>query len=101
MRVFVGLDIDEEICRRIIQFVAEVRGLAPDVRWVSPESLHVTLKFIGEKPDSVVAEIEKALETMSAEAVQISFRGDGFFPAAKAARGFWTGVGADEGLILF
>jgi 2'-5' RNA ligase len=100
MRVFVGLDIDDEIRRKIAEFVADVRGLAPDVRWVAAESLHVTLKFIGEKPDGVVAEIEKALATMSAEGFEISFRGYGFFPTVKAARVFWIGIEAGEALGL-
>ena len=52
---------------RIEEFVAELRGVAPDVRWVTPESLHVTLKFIGEKPEPAVAELEKALGSVTAE----------------------------------
>src|SRR6266404_1714886 len=100
MRVFVGLDIGEDIRGRIAEFVAEVRGFAPEVRWVAVESLHVTLKFIGEKPDSVVAEIEKALRMISAEPFEISFRGYGFFPTARAARVFWIGIEAGEGLGL-
>jgi 2'-5' RNA ligase len=100
MRVFVGLDIDEEIRGRIAEFVGEVRGLAPEVRWVAAESLHVTLKFIGEKPDGVVAEIEKALGMISGESFEISFRGYGFFPTVKAARVFWVGIEAGEGLGL-
>ena len=98
MRVFVALDIDEEIRRRIAEFVAEVRDLAPEVRWAAPESLHVTLKFIGEKPDRVVAEIEKALGLVRAESFEISIRGCGFFPTAKAARVFWVGIEAGERL---
>jgi len=98
MRLFVALDIDEEIRKQIEQFIEEVRGLAPDVRWVTPESLHVTLKFIGEKPEAVVAEIEKAVGLVSAEAFEISFRGHGFFPTAKAARVFWVGIEGDDGL---
>jgi 2'-5' RNA ligase len=100
MRVFVGLDIDAAIRERIAEFVADLRGLAPDVRWVAAESLHVTLKFIGEKPDGVVAEIEKALATVSAEGFKTSFRGHGFFPTAKAARVFWIGIEAGDGLEL-
>jgi 2'-5' RNA ligase len=98
MRVFVGLDIDEEIRGRIGEFVEEVRGLAPDVRWVAPDSLHVTLKFIGERPDAAVAEIEKALGSVSSASFEISFRGCGFFPTAKAARVFWVGIVADARL---
>jgi 2'-5' RNA ligase len=100
MRIFVGMDIDEEIRRRIAEFVREVRGFAPDVRWVSAESWHVTLKFIGEKSDADVAEIEKALGSISAGPFEISFRGYGFFPTVKAARVFWIGIEAGEGLEL-
>src|SRR5713226_4239710 len=98
MRVFVALDLEEEIRKRIEQFIEEVRGLAPDLRWVSPESLHVTLKFIGEKPEAAVAEIEKTLGSVSAETFELSFRGCGFFPTAKAARVFWVGIEADARL---
>jgi len=94
----VGLDIDEAIRARIADFVAEARALAPDVRWVAAESLHLTLKFVGEKPDGVVAEIEKALASIGAESFQISFRGYGFFPTPRAARVFWVGIVADERL---
>src|SRR5260370_39515425 len=89
MRVFVGLDIDDEIRGRMEEFIREVRVLAPDVRWVTPESLHVTLKFVGEKPDSVGKDIEKTLGSIAAEAFEVSFRGCGFFPTAKAALVFW------------
>ena len=91
MRVFVGMDIDEGIRGRIANFVREVRGVAPEVRWVSPDSWHVTLKFIGEKSDAAVGEIEKALSSISAEGFEISFRGYGFFPTVKAAQGFLGG----------
>src|SRR5579863_7812016 len=95
MRVFVGMDIDEDIRARMATFVAEVRALAPEVRWVAPESWHITLKFVGEKPEAAVAEIEKALGGISAERFEIAFRGHGFFPTAKAARVFWVGIEAD------
>ena len=54
MRLFVALDIDDAIRGRIARFLDGVRGFAPDARWVRPESLHVTLKFIGEKPEEEV-----------------------------------------------
>ena len=98
MRVFVGMDIDEGIRGRIAEFVGEVRSVAPEVRWVSAESWHVTLKFIGEKTDSSVVEIDKALASIAAEPFEILFRGYGFFPTVKAARVFWIGIEAGEGL---
>ena len=92
MRVFVALDIDDAIRQRIQRFMEGVSGFAPDARWVRPESLHVTLKFIGEKPNETVEEIKRVLSGIRAESIEISFRGYGFFPTAKAARVFWIGI---------
>jgi len=98
MRLFVALDIDEEIRKKIAGFIERVGGLAPDARWVKSESLHVTLKFIGEKPDAMVDDIESALKTVSGQPVRMSFRGCGFFPTPKSARVFWLGIDAESGL---
>ncbi len=98
MRLFVALDIDQEIRDRLASYMNEMRGLAPAVRWVQPESLHVTLKFIGERPDATVKEVENALRGISAKPFQLSFRGSGFFPAEKSARVFWIGIQADAAL---
>jgi 2'-5' RNA ligase len=98
MRLFVALDIDDSIRARIARFIDGVTGFAPDARWVRPESLHVTLKFIGERPDEDVAEIKQALETIVADPVELNFRGYGFFPGARAPRVFWVGIEAGANL---
>ncbi|MBZ5649886.1 MAG: RNA 2',3'-cyclic phosphodiesterase [Acidobacteriia bacterium] len=94
MRVFVGLDIDNAVRARLEQFLDGVRGFAPEARWVRPESMHVTLKFIGEKSSDAVEEIKQALGAIRAGGIEISFRGHGFFPTAKAPRVFWVGIAA-------
>jgi len=98
MRLFVALEIDEAIRERIQRFADELKLLTSNVRWVSPESLHITLKFIGEQSESKVGAIEGALGKLSAPSMQISFRGCGFFPNAKSSRVFWIGVEAGAGL---
>jgi 2'-5' RNA ligase len=98
MRVFIALDIDDAIRTRLELFLDGVRGFAPDARWVRPESMHVTLKFVGEKPSEAVEEIKQALGAIRAGAIEISFRGYGFFPTSKAPRVFWIGIGADPDL---
>jgi 2'-5' RNA ligase len=96
MRLFVALDIDEAIRQRITEFRNQMRGLAPEVRWVSPETFHVTLQFLGES--NKLEEIRRVLAQVKAEPVRLSFRNAGFFPNAKAARIFWAGIEADERL---
>jgi len=94
MRLFIALDIDEDIRRRIARFMDGIRGFAPETRWVEPESLHLTLKFIGELPENTVDGIKHELETIHAETAQLQFRGYGFFPTVKSPRVFWLGVEA-------
>jgi 2'-5' RNA ligase len=96
MRLFVALDIDPDIRERIAAFRNQMRALAPDVRWVGPETFHITLQFLGETKK--VDEIRRALETADSRSVQVSFRGTGFFPAPKSPRVFWVGIESDEHL---
>lgn len=92
MRLFVALDIDDAIREQIARFMEGVRNFAPEARWVKAESLHVTLKFIGEQPDAAVQNIKDALAGMSGGVTQIAFSGYGFFPTVKSARVFWIGM---------
>jgi 2'-5' RNA ligase len=94
MRLFVALDIDQSIRERIMRFVEGLRNFAPDARWMKPESMHVTLKFIGEQPDATVESIKQAMSGITGTATEISFRGYGFFPTPKSARAFWVGIEA-------
>lgn len=98
MRTFVALDLEPEIRNRIADFMKQIQGLAPSARWVSTESLHVTLKFIGEKPNGAVSQIAAALSSVKVEPFQLRFAGTGFFPTPNAARVFWIGIKADERL---
>ncbi len=94
MRIFVAIDIDEAIRERLTRFLEGVRGFAPaqEVRWVRPESLHLTLKFIGETGPERAEQIRRALGAVRARTTDFSFKGYGFFPTAKAPRVFWVGV---------
>ncbi|HEY6972102.1 MAG TPA: RNA 2',3'-cyclic phosphodiesterase, partial [Candidatus Angelobacter sp.] len=95
---FIALDIPVEIRDRLSQYVDRIRRLAPDARWARIESLHVTLKFIGEVPDAKVQEIQTALATVKARPFDVVFKDIGFFPTPRSARVFWAGVNASDAL---
>jgi 2'-5' RNA ligase len=92
MRIFVALDLTHEIRQRLERFMEGVENFAPEARWVRPESLHVTLKFIGEKNLESVETIKQALTSIRANPIELNFRGYGFFPTPKAPRVFWAGI---------
>jgi 2'-5' RNA ligase len=102
MRVFVAMEVPEEVKSKIREFVEkmerECQG-ARGARWARVEGMHVTLKFIGEVAAEKVEQIKKELEGVrSAAAVEMNFRGVGFFPNAKHPRVFWAGIEATPNL---
>ena len=92
MRIFVGIDLDPEVRSRIARFIEGIQGFAPHARWMRPESLHVTLKFIGEQPADRIDAITDKLRQIKAPSLELKITGYGFFPTAKAARVFWIGM---------
>ncbi len=86
MRLFIALDIDSSIRQRIATFVDGVRGFAPDVRFVGPESFHITLKFLGETEK--IEAIRSALKEIRGQPIALNFRGYGFFPGPMNPRVF-------------
>ena len=92
MRLFIAFDLDEHIREKIVRFMDGVRGFAPDARWIRPESLHVTLKFIGQWPDGRLPEVRDSLQSIRADSFEVAFGNYGFFPTAKAPRVFWIAV---------
>lgn len=96
MRLFIALDIDPDIRERIATFRNQMRTLSADVRWVGPETFHITLQFLGETKK--FEDIRRALKAVKSEAVQLAFRGAGFFPSPKSPRVFWIGIESDQRL---
>jgi RNA 2',3'-cyclic 3'-phosphodiesterase len=94
MRIFIGIDLNPEVRGRIMRFLEGVRGFASDARWARPESLHITLKFVGEQTPEQVEAITARLRRVEGSAFEIRCGGFGFFPTAKAPRVFWIGIQA-------
>lgn len=103
MRLFVALDLPADVRRALGDLIARLKPLCPDARWVRPEGMHVTLKFIGHAVATGDTEnlgaVRAALATVhSGQPVEMSFRGVGFFPNASRPRVVWCGVQASENL---
>jgi 2'-5' RNA ligase len=94
MRIFIGIDLDPEPRTRISRFLEGVTAFAPEARWMHPDSLHVTLKFIGEQTPEQVEAVAERLRRVECGAFEIRYAGYGFFPTAKAPRVFWIGIQA-------
>lgn len=99
MRLFIALEIPSSVRANLAALLASMRAITKEPRWVRPENLHVTLKFLGEVAEEKVDAIRSALgEIRSAKAVSMGFRGLGFFPNEKHPRVFWAGMEASPNL---
>src|SRR5262245_39239229 len=94
MRVFLAIDVPSEIRERLASVQEKIRPAATGARWVAPESIHVTLKFIGEMPEKRREEIDQALRGLTWKHIKVNVRGVGFFPGTRSPRVFWAGLEA-------
>ena len=93
MRLFVALQISDEVREAIARLVGELKPLDNSWKWTRPENLHVTLKFLGETPESKLENIVGSLNAVPADLpITLNFRGLGFFPNGKRPRVFWAGM---------
>jgi len=93
VRLFVAIEIPQDIRAAYAALLKELRGVAPLAKWVRAENLHVTLKFLGEIQPAKLSALQNALETVRSEQrVTLEFRGLGFFPNERRPRVFWAGM---------
>lgn len=94
IRLFVGIALPEMTRQRLSLLCAGV----PGARWVKPENLHLTLRFIGEVEHGLAEDIDAALARVQAPQFDLMLDGVGFFGKPSAARILWAGVRRNDAL---
>lgn len=94
MRLFIGIELPENIREGLAAVQRELRPIAPSARWVATESTHLTLKFLGEITEQRSEEFHQAMTGLTWKPFQITVKGVGFFPGTRSPRVFWAGVHA-------
>jgi len=94
MRVFIAVDLPDELRKELATLQRELEPLTDTARWVAPESIHITLKFIGEVPEKRIEDIDSALTGLTWKSFAITVHGVGFFPGNRSPRVFWAGMEA-------
>jgi 2'-5' RNA ligase len=94
IRCFSCVALEHEVKRALERFVAELRRIAPSLKWAPVPSLHITLKFCGEIPvDSVAALSERYASALSNfPGFRVSLEGLGCFPGLRNPSVIWVGI---------
>lgn len=95
MRLFIATELPDAVVSSLSEMRDALAGDDPSVRWVENQSLHLTLKFLGETPEDRIPGIEGRLERIEAGPFSVDLCGVGFFPNDRAPRVFWAGVRSD------
>ncbi len=96
MRLFLAFELPKDLRARIAERIQPLRSTLPPASWVPAERLHLTLAFLGEVEEPLVAALDGALRPVFAAAPRLRLRlaGPGTFPPARPARVAWIGVDA-------
>lgn len=101
IRSFVAVELDEAARRELGRVSAELQRCGADVKWVDPENMHVTLKFLGDVPEERIAAVGAALRQGLAGVGPITFvlGGVGAFPSVARPRVVWVGLTEGAGAL--
>jgi 2'-5' RNA ligase len=94
MRLFVAIDLPADLRERL----AALSNGIPGARWVAPENLHLTLRFIGEADGTQAQDIDAALTGLRAQSFPVTLAGLGRFGNGTKLRALWAGVEANPAL---
>ncbi len=92
MRAFLAIPLP----RRLTEALAEVGRGVPGLRAQKPETLHLTIRFLGDIDDPEPVAAAAAEAALNHDAFELELKGTGVFPHAGRARVFWVGLGDGE-----
>ena len=97
IHTFIALELPPPVISLLHKVQQDLKRLKIRARWVRPENIHLTLKFLGDiNPDH----LDKIGDAMAGAAIEfppvtLTVRGIGVFPGIKRPRVIWVGLGGD------
>ena len=99
IRTFVAIDISDEARSNLDEVIDELKPRVAGVKWVRSKGIHLTLKFLGNVPESMISSIGSVLEETSGRVkpFDVSVNSLGAFPNPRRARVIWVGLDEPTG----
>ncbi len=102
IRAFIAIPLPREVIDQARRLQRQLQQEGLRMRWVRPEAIHLTLKFLGDIDRGRIADIEKALEATagSSGAMALAAKGIGVFPTVRKVRVLWMGIAGETPLLI-
>jgi 2'-5' RNA ligase len=104
LRTFIAVDFPIEIKEKIIEITAYFQSKLPpaQIKWVEPDHMHLTLKFMGETPHDKLVQIKQSIHQVISifPSFEIEIKALGMYPNNQRPRVIWLGINAENHLIL-
>jgi 2'-5' RNA ligase len=97
IRTFIALPIPDDIKDSLQSAILQLKGKNHGVRWVKPEGLHITLKFLGDIHEDLLGTLSVELDraAQNHQTLKLSLSSCGAFPNVKRPRVVWVGLTGD------
>ncbi|MFH1354790.1 MAG: RNA 2',3'-cyclic phosphodiesterase [Candidatus Omnitrophota bacterium] len=94
MRTFIAIELPKEIKQELTKIQEQLKASEADVKWVNPENIHLTLKFLGEIDEIKLKRINQIIQEVAKD--RNGFRTNlstlGVFPRVQSPRVIWVGI---------
>ncbi|GBD97412.1 2',5' RNA ligase family [bacterium BMS3Abin06] len=97
MRSFIAIELSETAKSALAELQQELKKCGADIRWVKPENIHLTLKFLGNIENEIVDDVLKIIESRCKKfrAFDLEIKGTGTFPNLRSPSVLWVGVNSN------
>ena len=101
IRSFIAIEIPEEVRQKLREVLLELRGSGAEVKWVRPEGIHITLKFLGETNRETLEALSAVLRPLAegSSSFEVKAQGLGCFPSLRNPRVVWAGLVEERGAL--
>jgi 2'-5' RNA ligase len=98
IRAFIAIELPPELKKELAVLEAQLRKNSPPViKWVDPQTMHITLKFLGDTSDSIIDDLMLALKeaVKGAAPFKLEIHGVGSFSGPDRTETIWVGVSGE------
>jgi 2'-5' RNA ligase len=99
IRSFIAIEVPQPLLARIEELQRELKRMEADVKWVRPEGIHLTLKFLGSIHAQDLEKLARAIGPIVAawNPFELRIHGLGCFPSSRSPRVIWAGIDRGDG----